>query len=657
MQKFLDKFHNIKQKIIFYVMAVSILLAFLITLIMSVGSIRSTNSIMLDNMQTTTRIASQNISSNLHLLTERMYNISHEDIFVSSSSDEEKQARLDEIKLQIEFVWLSAYDISGQKMYGDDIAPASIADMKYFSHLTQTGNIVIGEPYYDHDIMQLCVGAPLMKDGEVTGYLVGSYKYDLLNDVLSMLILGDTGSARILNEEGLIVGDRDLEQLKEAHNIYDLYPSSGNRKIYDKILSYQTGSALMRLKHVNNYVGYAPIPGTNWALFVNAPQREFMSSMIFSIILTALLSIALLIVAAIVIIPAAAKISDSLSLVTKRLTALSEGNLTEEVILSDYIDETAILTEALSKTITSLNSYVQNIRECLGSLSEGDYTVDIPDNFSGDFSSIRESLSTITDALNRTMLRMNYSSVEVTRNSNEVSDHARLLHDGSMSQAALLAQLETSMQAITASIEKNKNHVLQIEHCSKNAAKKTSLGDANMQTMLDTMDQIHSAVQEIFQISQLIEDISGQTNLLSLNASIEAARAGESGRGFAVVAAEIGNLSQQTSAALQKTAEIIKRSADTIEKGMETASQTARAFQEIQEVTEQYHKISDRLSDTVSEQTNSVAYVNEQLLSLKNIADANKSLAEETDKIASDSLAQSETLRDYVAQVKIKESV
>ena len=272
MQKFLDKFHNIKQKIIFYVMAVSILLAFLITLIMSVGSIRSTNSIMLDNMQTTTRIASQNISSNLHLLTERMYNISHEDIFVSSSSDEEKQARLDEIKLQIEFVWLSAYDISGQKMYGDDIAPASIADMKYFSHLTQTGNIVIGEPYYDHDIMQLCVGAPLMKDGEVTGYLVGSYKYDLLNDVLSMLILGDTGSARILNEEGLIVGDRDLEQLKEAHNIYDLYPSSGNRKIYDKILSYQTGSALMRLKHVNNYVGYAPIPGSNWALFVNAPQ-------------------------------------------------------------------------------------------------------------------------------------------------------------------------------------------------------------------------------------------------------------------------------------------------------------------------------------------------------------------------------------------------
>lgn len=657
MQKFLSRFHNIKQKIIFYVMAVSIFLALVITIIMSVGSIRSTNSILLDNMQTTTRIASQSISSNLHLLTERMYNISHEEIFISPSSNEEKQARLDEIKLQVEFVWLSAYDTAGKKLYGDAGAPASISDTNYFSKLAQTENIVIGEPYYDNDMLQLCVGAPLFADGEVTGYLVGSYKYDLLNDVLSMLILGDTGSARILNEDGLIIGDRNLENLKEQENIYDLYPSSKNTRIFDKVLSYQTGSALMRLKHVNSYVGYAPIPGTNWALLVNAPQREFMGPMIFSILLTVLLSVILLIAAAVFITPAAAKISDSLSLVTGRLKALSEGDLTQEVVLSGYIDETAVLTEALSRTITSLNSYIQDIRTSLGALSEGDYSIDIPDNFHGDFSSIRESLTTITDSLNRTMLRMNHSSVEVTRNSNDVSDHARQLHDGSMNQSALLAQLETSMQAITDSIKKNKGNVLQIEQCSENAAKKTSMGDANMQTMLDTMNQIHSAVDEIFQISQLIEDISGQTNLLSLNASIEAARAGEAGRGFAVVASEIGNLSQQTTNALQQTVEIIQRSADIIGKGMETASQTARAFQEIEEVTKQYREISQRLSETVSEQTTSVSYVNDQLISLKNIADDNKALAEETDKIASDSLVQSESLRDYVAQVKIKESV
>ena len=255
------------------------------------------------------------------------------------------------------------------------------------------------------------------------------------------------------------------------------------------------------------------------------------------------------------------------------------------------------------------------------------------------------------------MVRMNQSSVEVNRNSNEVSDYARQLHDGSVNQSTLLKQLEDSMTAITSSIDKNKDNVLQIERCSDNASEKTSLGDSYMQSMLDTMAQIHSAVEEISQISRMIEEISSQTNLLSLNASIEAARAGEAGRGFAVVASEIGQLSKQTTDALQQTGNIITHAAGIIQEGLDTAGQTATAFHEIQEVTEQYHEISAKLADTVSEQTSAVTYMNDQLIALKDIIDANRNLAEETDKMATNSLEQSESLRDYVSQVKIKEII
>ena len=110
----MKRFNNLKQKIIFYVMSVSILVSIIITAIMSVASIRSTNAILLDNTQITARIAAQSISSNLHLLTERMYNLSSEQIFLDNSiSISEKQARIDDIELLIEFVWLSAYDTSG----------------------------------------------------------------------------------------------------------------------------------------------------------------------------------------------------------------------------------------------------------------------------------------------------------------------------------------------------------------------------------------------------------------------------------------------------------------------------------------------------------------------------------------------------------------
>lgn len=654
----MKKFHTLQQKIIFFVMTTASLLAILITLTMSIGSIRSTNAVLLDNIQITARIASQSISSNLHLLTERMYQLSIEPTILEPSYPiEQKQALLDAAKLQIEFVWLSAYNPSGQKLYGDPNAPDSITDTNYYSYLTQTGNLVIGEPYYSQDILQLCVGIPITQNKEITGYLIGSYKYDILNDVLSMLILGNTGNAYILDKEGQILGDNNLQNIQNEQTIYQLYPSAKNKAIFQKILSFQTGSALTRLGHTNRYIGYAPIPGTNWALLIQAPQREFMGSVFSSIVISILLSILFLLIATGWIIPISKKISGSLSAATRRLQALAEGNLTEEVILSADTKETDILTTALSKTISSLNGYIQSIQSYLSALASKDYTLSVPDTFHGDFSSIRDSLCYITDSLNQTMLQMKQSSAEVNKNSGEVSDYAKQLYQKAMEQTELLEQLEKSTAMITASIEKNKENVHQIEQYSENAGKKTALGDSYMQNMLAIMTQIHDSVEEISQISQLIEDISDQTHLLAFNASIEAARAGENGRGFAVVAAEISNLSQQTAQALQKTGEIINHSAGIIQNGLNTAKQTAQAFQEIQEVTTQYYQISSILSQTVTEQTTAVEYVNHQLVFLREIANGNQRLAEDADKTASSSLIQSEQLRDYVEQVKMNEIV
>ena len=156
---------------------------------------------------------------------------------------------------------------------------------------------------------------------------------------------------------------------------------------------------------------------------------------------------------------------------------------------------------------------------------------------------------------------------------------------------------------------------------NENAAAQMSIVMAAAQSSVDAVDGIAEKIQEtnlaIDEISKcvsVIEEISSQTNLLSLNASIEAARAGEAGKGFAVVAEEIRHLSDSTAESAQEIKQIIEKVVKLSEVTVDYANKVVRTTEEEQQNISDTQQQVAILSDAV---TNSL----DNIYDIKNVTD------------------------------------
>ena len=476
----------------------------------------------------------------------------------------------------------------------------------------------------------------------------------MLNDVLSNINIGNKGIAYIVDEDGSIIADKNMADMDKARNLYEMYDSGANRRAFDAMLDFRTDSTSVFLKGVHHYIAYSPVAGTNWTLLIAAPGADFLQTLIWSVALSILLIAGLQIYITKKTVQIADQISGSLSHATQRLALLAAGNLKEEVVFADNNQEAELLTTALSSTVSSLSVYIDNITSYLGRLSSGDYSMQAEGSFDGDFAAIREAMALITDALNETMHRIQQASQAVRNNSSETTAYAKKLYDGSIEQSDALNRLTEKMKLITdktGEIDDNAQHV---KESAGTAKERVGEGQRQMKDMLETMDSIHSDMQEIITISQLIEDISSQTSLLSLNASIEAARAGDAGKGFAVVAQQIGQLAQQTAAALEQTGEIIGKASASIDQGMKMAQDTAESFRKVNQATNEFTEISDNLIQITLQQKEAIDTASQEVRTVLSIADTNQQFARETDETAAVSMKQVEELEQIVSMVRLR---
>ena len=231
------------------------------------------------------------------------------------------------------------------------------------------------------------------------------------------------------------------------------------------------------------------------------------------------------------------------------------------------VDLSKIIEQIAQGNINVDFSGIKNSNDEIGLMTDG------MKHMTGALSDIVNKIRSASTVLSKNSIELNVTSEQTLAANGEISKAVEDVAEGSTSMATSISEINDNIgnmnsetDIIDSAVMNIKDQTQTVQNSSKSMSEKlhimhdsTIKMDGGIATISERIKKVSDVVDRVGDIIAVIEEISGQTNLLSLNASIEAARAGEAGKGFAVVADEIRVLSDNTNKELNNIKDIISK--------------------------------------------------------------------------------------------------
>ena len=483
------------------------------------------------------------------------------------------------------------------------------------------------------------------------GYIVvtGTYPKDTasittstawLGNIVNTMHTSDTTEFYLLTNDGRLLasmnGSLSAEQVAGYMNITDVETVSDNGR--------------------NHIVTASPILGTDWTAVVICDAKEFLGNAFIAVLVMIITTTISFVVGALVISKFVKRIIVPLNAINGKILDMEQGKLSGDAIEVHTGDELETLADAVNSMTAYTNTIIKDIEAVSAKLAAEDLTAEPAADYIGDYAPIKSALYGIINSTSDVIRQIEASSKLVSDGSSKMSDNSTTLSQAATEQAATVEELNASIVEISSNISANADSAGKAKVLADDCMKIVNEGNVKMTDMLHAMEEINETSSQIANIIKTIEDISFQTNILSLNASIEAARAGEAGKGFAVVAGEVGQLAGKTAEAAKNTTALIKTSLAAVENGTVMANETAKMLSKIVSETDDTAKVIDKIAAASQEQADSVKQILVGMDQISTSVQMTSGSSAECAASAEELSGQAKVLLDLVQRFKIADA-
>ena len=461
-----------------------------------------------------------------------------------------------------------------------------------------------------------------------------------LGNIVNTMHTSDTTEFYLLTNDGRLLasmnGSLSAEQVAGYMNITDVENVSDNGR--------------------NHIVTASPILGTDWTAVVICDAKEFLGNAFIAVLVMIITTTISFVVGALVISKFLKRIIVPLNAINGKILDMEQGKLSGDAIEVHTGDELETLADAVNSMTAYTNTIIKDIEAVSAKLAAEDLTAEPAADYIGDYAPIKSALYGIINSTSDVIRQIGASSKLVSDGSSKMSDNSTTLSQAATEQAATVEELNASIVEISSNISANADSAGKAKVLADDCMKIVNEGNVKMTDMLHAMEEINETSSQIANIIKTIEDISFQTNILSLNASIEAARAGEAGKGFAVVAGEVGQLAGKTAEAAKNTTALIKTSLTAVENGTVMANETAKMLSKIVSETDDTAKVIDKIAAASQEQADSVKQILVGMDQISTSVQMTSGSSAECAASAEELSGQAKVLLDLVQRFKIADA-